>query len=77
MPYWNEMPTCLKKNGHGFLPTPRPLSSPHLKDNATHTPDINLGVVAFLVRINNFWCHPKDSALHGGERLHVYVISTF
>jgi hypothetical protein len=68
----------LHNHGHSFLSTPRTFSSPHLQNNTTNAPDINLCIVAPLSRIDNLRCHPEHSALHGSENiLFIDVVGSF
>ena len=65
----------MKQDGHGFLTQPWPLTRPHLEDNAAHTPDIDLGVVALALRVDDLGSHPENSSLHRGIRgRHVDVV---
>ena len=57
--------THLEEDGDRFLAAPRPLPSPHFQHNTTNAPDVDLGVVSFLLAVDDFRCHPKDGPLHG------------
>ena len=57
--------TYLEENGDGFLTAPWPLSSPHFEHNTANAPDVDLGVVSFLLAVDDLRCHPKDGPLHG------------
>lgn len=73
-----DFDTYLKQNSHCFSTTPRPLTSPHLEHDAADTPDVNLGVVPLLVRVDDFRSHPEDSTLHRSVRArHVDVVCSF
>ena len=56
--------THLQKDSDSFLPTPRPLPRPHFENNAADTPDVNLGIVPFLLAIDDLRCHPEHGSLH-------------
>ena len=65
----------MDQDGHGFLAQPWPLTCPHFKYYATHTPDIDLRVITLGLGVHDFRRHPEDGALHGSVRRgHVDVI---
>lgn len=57
--------TNLQDNCNGFVTTPWPLTSPHLKHDTSDAPDIDLLVIALRGCVDDLWCHPKDGTLHG------------
>jgi len=59
-----EANTHLQENSDNFLPTPWPPPRPHFEHNATNAPDVNLGIVPYLLAIDDLRCHPKDRSLH-------------
>ena len=70
--------THLQENGDSFLPTPWPLPCPHFEHNTSDTPDVDLGIVPFLLAIDDLWRHPKHGSLHGSVGTnHVDVIRPF
>lgn len=67
----------MQQHRHCFLTVPWTLACPHLEDNTSHTPNVNLGVVALLLRVDDFWCHPEDSTLHRCVGTgHIDIVST-
>lgn len=59
--------TDLDDDSHGLLPSPRPLTRPHLEHHTTNTPNIDLGIVTTLSSVDHLGSHPEDSALHGSK----------
>ncbi len=67
----------LEHDGDNFFACPRPLASPHLEDDASDTPDINLEIVPLLLGIDDLRGHPENSALHGGECTTLQILRSF
>ena len=65
-----EWSAHLQEDGDSFLPTPRPVPRPHFEYNAADTPDVDLGIVPFLLAVDDLRCHPKDGSLHGSVGTH-------
>jgi hypothetical protein len=58
----------LEHGSEGFHVTPWPSPGPHLKDNASQTPDVNLCRIPLaLDRVYHFRCHPKHGTFEIGR----------
>lgn len=57
---------------------PWPLTSPHLENDTSNTPNIDLGVIATLLRVDDLGSHPEDGSLHRSVDIgHVDVFGSF